>query len=187
MLSQANIGGARSVQEYDFLYRGPASFVGYPVTDGSVGSSFLPRGSILSISSACRNKEAAWEFVREILLPRWTEQSLRNSGNGDLWLPINREDYELINRMYASDQYSSDTRYFSSENTQRLTYHPLTEDEIQRFEKLYDSIEKIEMCDNTLYSLVLESCGPYFAGDRTLDDTISLIQNRAQLYVNELR
>lgn len=33
--------------------------------------------------------------------------------------------------------------------------------------------------------IVCETLGPYFAGDRTLDDTITLLQNRVGLYLHE--
>ena len=33
----------------------------------------------------------------------------------------------------------------------------------------------------------MEAAGPYFAGDKTLDETVRLIQSRAELYVNENR
>lgn len=33
--------------------------------------------------------------------------------------------------------------------------------------------------------IVWETLGPYFAGDRTLDDTITLLQNRVGLYLHE--
>jgi hypothetical protein len=33
--------------------------------------------------------------------------------------------------------------------------------------------------------LVTEAAGPYFAGDRTLDDTLRLLANRVSLYLNE--
>ena len=52
----------------------------------------------------------------------------------------------------------------------------------------FNSIERSNVFfDNNIYNIVEESCGPYFAGDRTMDDTITLIQNRVQLYVSEQR
>ena len=33
--------------------------------------------------------------------------------------------------------------------------------------------------------IVWETLGPYFAGDRTLDDTIGLLNNRVGLYLHE--
>ncbi len=72
-------------------------------------------------------------------------------------------------------------------NGPTVQYHAATEEELARYEDFLGSIDKIEICDNTLYSLVKECCNPYFAGDKTLDETVQLIQNRVMLYVNEQR
>ena len=41
--------------------------------------------------------------------------------------------------------------------------------------------------DSAIADIVWEASGPYFAGDKTLEETIRLIENRVGLYVNELR
>ena len=48
-------------------------------------------------------------------------------------------------------------------------------------------MERIELSDSELLEIVMDAAGPYFAGDKTLDETVELIQRRAQLYVNENR
>ena len=35
--------------------------------------------------------------------------------------------------------------------------------------------------------IVCETLGPYFAGDKTMDQAIDLLQNRVQLYLNEAK
>ena len=58
--------------------------------------------------------------------------------------------------------------------------------EVRRFEDFFNSIGKIDlMGDGTLVRLVRETCGPYFAGDKTLDETVALVQNRIGLYISE--
>lgn len=37
----------------------------------------------------------------------------------------------------------------------------------------------------TLTKLVVEACGPYFSGDKSLDETAALVQNRMGLYISE--
>ena len=43
----------------------------------------------------------------------------------------------------------------------------------------------MELCDKAVFDIVQESLGPYFAGDRTLDETVALVQNRVGLYLSE--
>ena len=61
----------------------------------------------------------------------------------------------------------------------------LTEEDIERFKTLVSSTTQLYWPEDGLANIVCESLGPYFAGDRTLDDTIALIQNRVGLYLNE--
>ena len=49
-----------------------AAVVGFPMEDGSVGSGFDPTRT-LGMSSVCKNKEAAWQFLRELLLPKYKD------------------------------------------------------------------------------------------------------------------
>lgn len=66
------------------------------------------------------------------------------------------------------------------------TVPPLTEEEVRRFEDFFNSIDKIDITwDRTLTKLVVETCGPYFSGDKTLDETVALVQNRVGLYISE--
>ena len=67
-----------------------------------------------------------------------------------------------------------------------VTVPPLTEEEVRRFEDFFNSIDKIDITWNrTLIKLVLETCGPYFSGDKSLDETVALVQNRVGLYISE--
>ena len=63
----------------------------------------------------------------------------------------------------------------------------LTEEDMKRFETLLNSTTLLYWPDDELSNIVWDSIGPYLAGDRSLDDTVALVQNRAQLYVNEMR
>lgn len=75
MLSNHDIHRPLNIQYLDTFYGGgeKVSFIGYPVEDGSVGSCFFIPGKKLCMSSTCKNKEAAWEFMRKLLLPQYRD------------------------------------------------------------------------------------------------------------------
>lgn len=52
---------------------------------------------------------------------------------------------------------------------------------------LYNQVDRMSGSDNNVYDIVTEVSGSYFAGDRSLDDAASLIQNKVTTYVNESR
>ena len=173
MLQQTMIGRLQDIQYLDSIFGGKAAFAGYPVEDGSVGSGFYISGRSLAMSSTCRNKEAAWDFLRQIFLPK---------GTCAQWggIPINCSDYELSKKCSVSTTIGDASGY-------EYVIRAATKEEEQRYEDLINSIDKMELCDKAVFDIVQESLGPYFAGDKTLDETVDLIQNRVSLYVNEQR
>ncbi len=175
MLKQEMIGRLQDVQRLDSVFGGKASFVGYPVEDGSVGTCFSIAGRSLAMSSACRNKEAAWDFLRQAFLPKGSKEVFGP-------IPINLHDYE---RSKACDVSTTISNVLGPDYD--YVIRAATKDERQRYESLLNSIDKIDLCDKTIFDIVRELIGPYFAGDKTLDETIQLIQNRVMLYVNEQR
>ena len=190
MLTQQILIRPVTVQALDASYGmgGRAAFVGYPVEDGGVGSSFYftMQSSRMAMSSACRNKPAAWEFIRELLLPQYAGRSYeRISVNQMLGIPINRSDYEWMIAADRSNAVRDQTKQFYG--LPRVKLHPATEEEITRYEDFVNQINRIQIYDDVIYNIVQELSGPYFAGDKTLDETVDLIQRRVQLYVNETR
>ena len=180
-----------SGEEYGFGE--PVAFVGYPTEDGSMGSSFRPSG-MLAMSSTCKNKEAAWEFIRGSFLPKCS-LSLEELIAADYTntqkmallhgFPLNRADFELV-RQYELNRYSEEDLAFYEKYD--IDFNPqTTEEEVRQVLDFYNSVEKMEVGNDALFAIIEEQCAPYFAGDRTLDETVDQIQRRAALYVNEVR
>lgn len=179
----SNVGNFVDMQRMDITYRKPVSFVGYPTADGSAGSSFIPVGNKMAISSTCKDKDAAWEIIRHMLLPQY--ESPDDFGRNHLdflvaGVPINLSDYDMQKRAYMSSR-------LGKQSMGNIYFHKATEEEFQRYEDFLSHIEKIELYDCTLLDLVWECCGAYLAGDKRIDETITLIENRVGLYVNENR
>ncbi len=199
---------------------GYASYVGYPASDGS-GSGVILYGTAINahdarwgISSSCRDKEAAWSFVRQLLLPgaieteEWVDTGIVFTDT--TWcFPICREDFEwrlspqYVTSKEAPDVYAIDKDGNLIEDSRALLLLPdgnnslpvsmylqvlaPSEAQMEQFWKLYNSIDHVCTEDAALLDIILEQAQPYFAGDKSLEETAKLIQNRAQLYVNENR
>ena len=164
-----------------------ASFVGFPTADGSSGSFFRPEGRILAMSSVCEHKEAAWDFMRQLIVRKY-----RSTGaiKNDRWymkihIPVNREDYEIGNRYDMGERPEDLPPHRAYRGGPKVKVYPPTEEHLQRFETLMNSITRLYWPDDALSDLVWDAIGPYFAGDKTMDQVIDLVQNRAGLYVSE--
>ena len=73
MLGTICIAWPAEIQFFDAYYGlgGRAAFVGFPMEDGEVGSSFEIKGPRLAMSSACKNKDAAWDFIRHNFMQQY--------------------------------------------------------------------------------------------------------------------
>jgi len=181
---------------YTTAFGGACSFIGYPQQDGSVGS-FFKLGDGMAITASCKNKEAAWSFVREMFLPRYSTGMY--FGN---MLPINMTDFNRLVEMVTTPVYEFDENgnIYIGEDGQpvemigvaippnsslEIPVRAITQDELARFMNLLDSIDTVYSFDKNIYSIVVEEAGAYFSGDKKVEDITELIQRRVNLYISE--
>ena len=182
-----------------------AAFPGVPSSEGA-GSSFTLT-DCMAVSAASQVKEGAWAFVRSLLLPGGYLQQESFDGmdmTSSYGFPIDRSDFEtLLEPRWC--RVDGDGELLLDKNGQPIEVpaelpmrfgDPIAmaayqmspnEAQIARFWKLYNAIDRVGGGDLTLLNIILEQAAPYFAGDKSLDETADLIQRRAILYVNESR
>lgn len=71
--------------------------------------------------------------------------------------------------------------------TLNIDLQATTQQEYDQIMELYNTIDSIYSYDTKISEIVSDVAGSYFAGDKSLDETASLIQNRVNTYVNESR
>ncbi len=184
----------------DTVWGKRAAFPGYPTKEGGSGNFFIASGNILAMSSTCRYKEEAWDLIRKQIVqqyrPRDLEKLATESLGANMQIPVNRENYKLsIQRDFAFDRHISSLiktpdfyppySIFPDGNYASLPIRHVSEDDVLRFEELVNNTTQIYWPNDALANIVRESIGPYFAGDKTLEETVKLVQNRVTLYVNE--
>jgi len=182
------------IQEHEAIFEGEVSYVGYPRSDGECGSSFSIINPI-AMTTACKDKEGAWSFLRQLLLP----QELPKDTFGDVDVsnaafPVNRESFEALleesMRLNSStDEEDRPPKGMSvvgaDERVFDLIYTPTTQAQYDQIMELYNAISTVYTEDSALWEIISEQVQPYFAGDKSVDEAARLIQSRAELYVNE--
>jgi len=203
MLMVENLRDFKSIQMDKAIFGGEVSFIGFPVEDGGVGSSFEV-SSGLSMSASCADKEGAWTYIRQLLLPRSEEvedlsRLFRFNG-----FPANKKDFQkMAEQSMIPDGYKTDEdgnqildedgnpieESHSSWGINNFTINVFAtkQEEYDQIMALYNQVDKMSSVDRSVYDIVTEVAGSYFAGDRTLDDAAGLIQNKVTTYVNESR
>ena len=173
------------------------TFKGFPMEDGSCGSSFSVYGGV-AMSSACKDKEGAWAFIRQLLLPTGETDGWGMSG-----FPVNKEDFEATAAKSMEVEYMTDgqgNQVLDLEGnpiqeskggwgwaTLNIDLQATTQTEYDQIMELYNAIDSLYSYDTKISEIVSDVAGSYFAGDKTLEETAGLIQNRVKTYVNENR
>ncbi len=191
MLEAAKIGLVWDIPYRNSHFKNGAAFIGYPTADGSPGSYFYPHGNKLGMSSVCRNKEAAWEFMRQTILPQYSAGALfRAIELEEIRIRINRKEYQKAFDLELSEAETYIIEYLDisaySGGPEWRVYWPDQEDG-EQYEKMIESTTRFYWPNKALSEVVWDTIGPYLAGDRSMEDTIDLVQNRVGLYVNENR
>ena len=190
MLEVRSVELLRDISSMDLTFLAPASIVGFPTTDGGLGSYFNPHGARLAMSSACGNKEAAWDFIRQIIAKKYDYKMVMEMCRmRQIHIPVVRKTFELT----CENDMREVPFWLGRDGPNHAYYHDgptydietPDEDDLQRYEALINNTTRLYWPDDALSELIWEAIGPYFAGDRTLDDTIGLLGNRVGLYLNE--
>ena len=154
----------------------------------------------MAISTTCKDKEGAWSFVRQMLLPQEDE----DSRYGGYWyFPSNKAAFDKMAADAMEKEYITDA---DGKNILDAEGNPIeetksgwgwgslnidivatTQQEYDQIMELYNAIDSIVDYDASMFEIVTEQAGPYFSGDKSLDEAVKNIQDRVNLYINENR
>ena len=198
LLSTMNVSDFTwSVQSPAAVFNNEFTFVGFPRENGSAGSYFsFYRG--LAMTSSCADKEGAWSFIRQTLLPQ--VENGRYYGN----FPINKADFDKVVQqpMEIEDETDENGKPVLDEDGNKIPVYmgdiwvtndlqvpsrAATQEDVDKVMELYNAVDSMYAYDEKIFDAVKEVASQYFAGDKPLDDTASLIQSKVSLYVNESR
>lgn len=190
-----------SLQLYQAVFGGDYSFIGFPREDGGVGSSFS-LGTGIAMSSTCKDKEGAWTFMREYLLPQYADVD-DNSMIGMYNFSTNKADFEKMVEQAMKKEYQLDEngnqvldengqpievpKYTYGFNNMTVDVYATSQEQYDQFMALYNAIDSVYTYDENIYKIVNEVAGGYFNGDKNVQDTAKQIQDRVTLYINEQR
>jgi ABC-type glycerol-3-phosphate transport system substrate-binding protein len=193
-------------------YNDDLVFKGFPASDKS--GSCIELYSSLSMSSTCKNKEAAWKFIRQFLIGDYQTQISTRCFPSNMKLydeivedimKVPEED-ELVTYTYgfiASGQDYIDPNghiwegqgekpkeilfVFDEEGNivSELNYFPINSNQMSRFNALLSNLNYVDVYDTTVDDIVFEEIISYFEGDKNIDDVCNIIQQRVQVYLQE--
>ena len=136
------------------------------------------------INANSDHKQAAWAFVEYLFSEEYQK-------NLDYSMFMARSDFmeEMldaeINYMFEKDYYT--TNRFTGEKIKLNDLTGFTERDKEQFLYIVENAYRNTMGDSEIFYIVREESAPYFAGDKSLDEVVKIIQNRASLYLDEYK
>mgnify|MGYP002566098977 FL=1 len=179
--------------DFDKMFGGSSTCIGFPTNNG-VGN-IMTMGESYAMSSSCRDKDAAWQFLRTFLTE---EYQLKGS-----YLPTNTKafDKQLEKAMETEYQKDGNGNYVLDENGERIpvalgmasdginTYeiYATSPRQAEQLREVIETSTKMMDYDQSIIDIVLEEAAAYFAGQKSAADVAKLIQSKANIYINEQR
>lgn len=170
------------------LIKSPSAFLGCPSSERS-GMTIESLTSI-GIVAASDQKDLAWDLIRSYM-----EYSAAPD-LGDMGISVNKEVFEKETQSALEknkEEYDRARAYFEDLVKQYggivddSSLPPLIADEdIREFRSLIENATKSSCIDESIFNIIAEEAAGYFAGDRTEDDVLKNIDNRAKLVVTEM-
>lgn len=174
----------------------PVTFVGYPSEDNS-GSYIDSIGNRFAVCASVSDekKQGAWEFLKMFAMEEYqtdfcmqTEDLLIDGTKmtayyGDNGFPINLDVYNTIAENTINGKYVNE---LTGEDYEEDDLGLLTHEELNRLTTYINSVPSIKTnIDNDLSEIIKEEILSYFNNEKSIDETISNIQNKAELMVSE--
>jgi ABC-type glycerol-3-phosphate transport system substrate-binding protein len=195
LLVDTTVGAFYDYMNQLAMYNGEAvDFIGYPTQTGTGNTFALGEG--VCITSACADKDAAWSFVRQYFTEDF-ELSDQNYGFAFNAKAFQKQIDEAQTVTYQTDENGNTVKddkgnpvvqpmiTYQIDDTHTITYDSMSQEQLDQFMTLYKSCKTISGSDASVLKIVTDEAAAYFAGEKTLDETVSMIQNRASLYVAE--
>lgn len=153
------------------LFETDISYIGFPAENGA--GSYIEAAESYAISSRCESVQGAWEFLRYYLTDEY--QSQLETG-----LPVQKK-YFLENSGTALENTATSDAASASG-----TPAPLTEKQLEKLIGFICSTNRRPYADEDIRNIIEEETGAFFSGDKTAQEAAEIIQNRAQLRLDEI-
>ncbi|MDE5967243.1 MAG: hypothetical protein K2G89_10480 [Lachnospiraceae bacterium] len=176
-----------SIQLYEKMFGEDIAFIGYPCEDRQ--GSYLSFNMMLGIYAKSEVKDAAWEFVKTLM---GKEFQYENAWYGT---PTRKDVFEMrVKAVMTTEPYTDEmgqeVNVMDSSwgwDDLEVKIGPLSEKQMNLYKELLGSIHKVSSYNDEIMTIIQEEVKAYFAGEKSVDETAKLIQNRVSTYVNESR
>ncbi len=195
IMMDSNFNFPSSIELFTELYKEEGEFhiVSYPSENKNNKLVMSFSNPALAITEQCKDKEGAWEFLRQVLTYEYQIKEGLSYG-----FPIRKDAFK------KSLEYAMATKEYIDENNiivkpiegstnysgYKITYRPLLKEEAEQLQDMVDrigfiGIERGDVVVNNIMNIIKEEANVFYSGDRTIEETVEIIQNKVKLFVSE--
>ncbi len=176
-----------SIQVHKKLFDNDLSVKGYP--DKDTKGTYFSFTDSLAMSSTCEDKDAAWDFIRQLMTEEYCGKHYQENYGVPLRQDVFEAYIESISCTEASkDKYGNDIMPQDASmgyDGLEVKIEPVSDADVNEFKTYIDNASGVWEYDAKITEIVEEEAQAYFSGDKSLDDTCAIIQNRVTTYINE--
>ncbi len=193
-LNRVSMTELAEVQVYTKLYKkqGGPVVMSYPSEEKSSLLSFYLDNTAPAITEKCEDKEAAWEFVKRFL-------TYDHQKNADIMMfpfPTRQDAFEkkltyaMAKKAYTDEDGTEVTPIDSGigYDSTHIDLGPLTKKDAKLLRSIVNRAGvcvRRDSASEAIYDIITEEMGAFLAGDKTVEETAEIIQNRAKICVSE--
>lgn len=180
-------------QMYEYMFGGPVNTIGYP-SFGESGLTFKPYGTTVAMSTHSENKEGVWEFIRFNV----SQERQENVGSPYGGFPILKSALEKQFEKDMTPKYVKDENGNQQEMPKTtwaktmgdevfsVEVYAASEEQVNRVRAMIEAAQNGESMDSGVLNIIIEEASGYFEGHKSVEDVAAVVQNRVQLYLNEI-
>ncbi len=183
------------IQVFSQLYKNVGGFtiVPYPSVEKAEILPMEFTGASFGITEQCKDKQSAWQFLRQFLTYDYQKSLSIDESDG---FPTRKDvlekklEYAQAKKQYK-DQDGTVVKPIHSSvgfDGKKIKLRPLNKKEVAVINEM---IQRVGISSGynegvkDIMDIVMEEVESYYAGDKTVEEVMEIIQNRVKLYVSE--
>lgn len=189
LMSEAFIGSLTTLEAsgHAAMFQGKEVYIGYPVENYPEQSGNILYSDKIFVNQSCEYPEGAVAFIRFLLSQEAQRQMAKKTCEMHLYyLPVDSEALEYAFR-YAKELSDKKEPSYASVNGFEFMEGPVSEESWTQIQRAIMSASPQKTYPDAVMNIVYEEAGAYFAGARTAKETCDIMQERIQLYLNEIK
>lgn len=175
-------------QMYSAMFGNDVTFKGLP-TANSDGHALSVSNSV-AITSQCKDKDAAWQFISSLFVDEGETSRFRGSWG----FPMTKDAFQAkIEEAMKKDTYIDPETGEEVEQSKggwgwddfNVEIYAATQEQIDMITGLINSIDKVFTYDDSALNIIIEESEAFFEGQKSAQEIASIIQSRMSMFVSE--